>query len=417
MAGNFYPSRGNAIIVDDDENVYTTGSFGNTTDFDPCPGLFNLTANDADEGYQDIYISKLNSEGDFVWAKSIGNSYIDKGRAIALDGANNVYVTGQFRYNTDFDPGPDQFLLPGPGFSNSFVLKLSSEGDFIWAKGISGSQTHTWGEDIAIDKAGNVYTTGMFEGTVDFDPGLNTFNFSSTQFDHRSDIFISKLNSEGDFVWARSFGGGWSDWGEAITLDQDTNLYVTGEFRFTIDFDPGPDTFNLTSSGTKNAFILKLDKNGDFIWAGSLIGNENGTSYGYSNAIDNSGNLYTTGIFSHTIDFDPGSNVYELIGGGMFIHKMRQQPDPVIIEEVLDEFSSKSYSIFPNPTESILNIHFEDHRTFEISLIDVLGRTVILEKHYTKQAEIDVNQLPAGNYWLKITNKEAIFWEQVQILH
>ena len=109
---------------------------------------------------------------------------------------------------------------------------------------------------ITVDSSGNVYTTGYFEGTVDFDPGPESFNLTSAGAD---DIFISKLSNNGDFLWAKAMGGTVWDQGLGVSIDSSGNVYTTGLFRLTADFDPGPETFNLTSTEESiDIFVSKL---------------------------------------------------------------------------------------------------------------------------------------------------------------
>src|SRR5690606_28763621 len=101
--------------------------------------------------------------------------------------------------------------------------------------------------------------------TVDFDPGIGVFNLTSNG---SSDVFIQKLDVSGNFLWAKSFGGGPSSSAAAfsITIDNNGNIYTTGRFWATVDFDPGVGVYNLTSNGRHDIFIQKLDVNGDFLW-------------------------------------------------------------------------------------------------------------------------------------------------------
>jgi hypothetical protein len=112
------------------------------------------------------------------------------------------------------------------------------------------------GRGIALDSNGNIYTTGYFAGVVDFDPGPGTFYLWSEW--GMPDIFISKLDSNGGFVWAKSMGAGSDDIGHDIAVDSSDNVYTTGHFGGTVDFDPGPGTFNLTSVGGVDIFVSKL---------------------------------------------------------------------------------------------------------------------------------------------------------------
>ncbi|MBK7692341.1 MAG: SBBP repeat-containing protein [Bacteroidetes bacterium] len=238
-----------SIAVDGSGNVYTTGFFTGTVDFDPGPGTNNLTC----VGDKDIFISKLDAMGHFLWAKSMGGIDIDWGYSIALDGAGNVYTTGFFEGSADFDPGVGTNILSttGEGDFDIYISKLDAAGNFIWAKSM-GASSYDEGRSIAVDGAGNVYTTGYFQGSVDFDPGVGTNYLTGAG---SLDIFISKLDAAGNFVWAKSMGGVASDWGVSIVVDRAGNIYTTGIFSGSGDFDPGPGTSNLTSAGNMDIFI------------------------------------------------------------------------------------------------------------------------------------------------------------------
>src|SRR5674476_671097 len=116
----------------------------------------------------------------------------------------------------------------------------------VWAKNMGGA-SDDYVNSIAVDASGNVYTTGYFLGTVDFDPGAGTYNLTSAG---GYDIFISKLDASGNFVWAKNMGGASDDRGTSIAVDASGNVYTTGSFRGTADFDPGAGTYNLTSAGS-----------------------------------------------------------------------------------------------------------------------------------------------------------------------
>jgi hypothetical protein len=315
---------GYGIAVDSAGNVYTTGGFNGTADFDPGPGTHNLTS----EGGADIVVSKLDSSGDFVWAKSMGGTAGDRGFGIAVDSADNVYTVGVFGGTADFDPGPGTYNLTSEGRADIFVSKLDSSGNFVWAKGMGGTDGDR-ARNIVVDSSGNVYTTGQFEGTADFDPGTATYNLTSAG---DREMFVSKLDSSGNFVWAKSTGGSGVDYramGRDIAVDSAGNNYTVGVFGGTADFDPGPGTYYLTSAGGFDIFVLKLDSGGNFVWAYSMTGP--GSKQGNSIGVDSGGNVYTTGQFRDTVDFDPGPGTYYLTSAGqndLFVLKLSGGVDP-----------------------------------------------------------------------------------------
>jgi hypothetical protein len=308
---------GYSIAVDASGNVYTTGTFEGTVDFNPSSGTFSMTA----EGGEDIFISKLNASGGFVWAKKFSGTQYEGSNGIAVDGSGNIYITGYFEGAVDFDPGPSSStLISVSNSSDIFISKLNSGGDYVWVRQI-GSNMDEFAKSITVDNSGNVYTTGEFEGTVNFNPSSGTFNLTSNG---NYDVFISKLNSSGGFVWAAHLGGSSWDCGESIAVDGSGNVHSTGFFDGTADFDPGTGTYNLTSAGGNEIFISKLNASGNFVWAKGMGGSSNSEA-GYGVALDPSGNVYSTGMFEGTADFDPGSATYNLISAGdadIFVSKL-----------------------------------------------------------------------------------------------
>ena len=311
--------EGSSIVTDASGNIYTTGYFYGTVDFDPSAGTYNLTS----AGGNDIFISKLDASGNFVWAKQLGGTNDEKGNSIVVDASGNIYTTGNFAGTVDFDPGAGTFGLASTGNYDIFISKLDASGYFVWAKKMGGTSSD-YGYSITVDATGNVYTTGYFSGTVDFNPDnpdINVYNLTSYG---SIDIFISKLDASGNFVWAKQLGGTSTDIGYSIMVDLTGNVYTTGYFSSTADFDPGTGIYNLTSSGgSYDIFISKLGASGNFIWAKQLGGTS--SDIGNSIALDAIGNVYTTGYFYGTADFDPGTGIYNLISAGssdIFISKL-----------------------------------------------------------------------------------------------
>lgn len=383
MTGPASDDEGRSVVTDAAGNVYSTGTFSGTVDFDPGVGVFTLTStSDADvyvskvdasglfvwakaftgsggndigtsitvdpagnilttgyfygtvdfdpgagvsnltsAGVEDIFVSKLSSSGNFIWAKAMGGTITDEGHGIAADAGGNVYTTGSFRGTADFDPGAGVSNLNSGAFPAVFVSKLDASGNFVWAKAMGGSSGNDFGRAISLDASGNVYTTGMYTGTEDFDPNAGTFNLTSVGGD---DIFISKLDPSGNFVFAKSIGGTAQDNGLGIEVDGSGNIYTTGFFFGTCDFDPGAGTFNLSATGSSFIFVSKLDPSGNFAWA-KAIGGATGNNTGYSIISDAAGNVYTTGYFEMMFDFDPGTGIFNMSASGfgdVFIWKL-----------------------------------------------------------------------------------------------
>lgn len=322
--GGISSQKGTSVVVDGDGNVYSTGYFYDTTDFDPGVGVYHMTSNGT---LGASYISKLDAVGNFVWAKKVQTNSQTWAWGIDLDQNNNVYVTGQFAGTGDFDPGAGTFNMTSAYGAQIFVLKLDAAGEFVWAKnfitnGLSGGESV--GKRIKIDPLGNIYTAGYFVDTVDFDPGVATFQLVSNG---NIDIFISKLDASGNFVWAKSFGGIDRDEVYDLELDDVGNVYTTGGFKDSVDFDPNGPAFDLYSFGSE-VFISKLDASGNFVWAKHFEGGA-GDYYGQGIALDADHNVYTTGYINSSVDMDPGPNsLYMGSGiGVIFVSKLNANGD------------------------------------------------------------------------------------------
>ena len=303
VAGSAGDEFNQSIATDAFGNVYSTGSFQGTADFDPGIGITNLVS----AGGGEVYIQKIGYSGNLIWAKSLsGPGGYDVGRRIALDKYGNVYIAGTFEGLCDFDPGPGSFTIQSvSGMADVFILKLDSSGNFLWAKSLEGASTED-AFSLAIDQNGDLITTGDFNSTVDFDPGPMQYNINTSP---GYDSFILKLDSAGQFKWVKILDGNVTAYAYATCLDSENNIYITGVFGYTVDLDPGTAIANFTSLYT-SAFILKLDSIGSFVYA-KVIGNASFIQ-GRSITTDNAKNIYITGQFYDTVDFDPGAGVYNI---------------------------------------------------------------------------------------------------------
>lgn len=251
-----------------------------------------------------LFISSPMLSQNFVWAKSFGGVTYDDWRAVKIDAAGNVIAVGSFSGTVDFDPGAGVFNMTSvAGGDDIFVMKLTSAGALVWAKKV-GSAADEVASDVITDAANNIYVVGSFNGTVDFDPGAGVTNLVSAG---NSDCYMWKLNSAGNFVWAKSMGGAAADWASAVTLDPaEANLYVTGTFTGTADFNPSAATNTLVVHGAQDAFVAKYDINGNYGWAVSLGGTLG--DYGSDVAVNAAGTIvYCTGTFyGSNVNLTPG---------------------------------------------------------------------------------------------------------------
>jgi len=301
--GGINDDDGVVLTLDDTGNVYVAGTYDESADFDPGQGIFLLTGSD------NIFIVKLNTSGDFIWAKGVGGNSYDYVYSIARDANNNILTSGSFGVGGDFDPGPEAAYLYAPSGYGAFILKLTSSGDFEWVRAVDQSISNS----IKTDDQNNVYCLGKFNNLVDFDPSTNEHFVQSTG---SSDAFLLRLTSTGDFDSVFTFGGPGSDDGKRLAFSNEGDLLVTGTFTGISDFDPSSSQYKLTTNGLGDIFALKLTTQGELKWAVNMGGSDSELVNGL--AVDFLDNIILVGDFKAIADLDPGENQMNLISKGDF---------------------------------------------------------------------------------------------------
>ena len=304
------------ISFDDDGNIYTAGHFRGTVDLDPGMETSYVVSN----GFRDVFIQKLDPNGNLIWFRTFGGTGFDNAAAIKLDEFGGIFVTGRFENEVDFDGGLGVFLKNSNGETDFFVEKLDSDGNFIWVKSFGGINDD-WSHEIKIDNSGNLYVSGSFSHEVDFDES-DAIELAVSS--GNKDVFVLKLTNDGDLIWVRTAGGPGREFGIGITIMEEANMVcVTGEFRDSVDFDPSvEDEALLYSNGFTDAFIWSLSTSGNYKWAKNI----GGTSYDAGNDIEESnGNLVISGYFNDSVDFNPDIEVDLKVSAGyrdIFILKL-----------------------------------------------------------------------------------------------
>jgi len=273
-AGGAGSCRGLAIKTDAAGNSYVTGYFNGSATF----GATTLTS----AGLQDVFIAKYDNTGKLLWAVSAGGTLSDIGNAITIDNSGNVLVTGEFAGTAKFG----SFSLTSLNNNiNVFTTKLDANGNFLWAQVGTGLHTDR-GLGVACDASGNVYVTGQFTDTITFNSTHKTNLYDA--------IFLVKYNSSGAEQWFTDAGGGNVNIANAIAVDNNSNIYLTGDFTGTLSFFASP-TVTLSGAYTNRIFIAKYNSSGNLLWDVADASNNSLTSKDI--AIDGSGNAYLIGNF------------------------------------------------------------------------------------------------------------------------
>ena len=207
-AGGVFCDEGSCLARDNQGNLYMAGFFYESATF----GSTILTST----GGRDLFVAKLDPAGNWLWVKRSGG---DEYTGIAVDGAGNVYLTGYFWSSADF--GPYTLIGSGSGlYDDIFVAKLDTDGNWIWAERAGGINTDR-GIGIALDSSGKVYVTGFY--SYDAVIGGTFLNCAGYW-----DIFVAKLDPDGNWLWAVGAGGLGYEWGDDFVLVSNGNIYLTG---------------------------------------------------------------------------------------------------------------------------------------------------------------------------------------------
>ncbi len=487
------------VCLDSMSNIYITGSFSGTTTI----GGQTLTSN----GASDIFIAKLNSNGNLVWAKSFGSVSFDYAFDIDCEPGGNFFITGGFRQTMTLMPNT---TITSSGGLDLFTAKFNTNGDCLWAKTatglaseygneivigdnnnicvignttgqmIFGSDTlfHTDSTDlfiasynsvgnllwvkgipgygnagargVDIDILGNTVVAGSFNGSISID----TFNFNSTS-QYLNDVFIAKYSASGSILWAKHYGGLGDDYARGVGTDSLGNIYVSGVFSNSVNFDGN----TLIANGNTDIFLLKLSPSGNFLWI-RQFGNS-GTEEGCEIEVSPDGNVFITGGFSQTITL--GGNTFSSQGiRNVFVAKIDMNGNVVwaktagsstddvnyaiglntMNEDIctvgtfsgvfsdgsssltsagnVDSYISKislsqptsnqlteqmktDFVIFPNPANTI--IYVDCKKGFQI--YNSAGQLVKQSSQATTQ--INISDLPTGLYILKTENQQERF--------
>ncbi len=322
--GGLQDDKANMIASDQSGNIYITGTlviYSGSVDIDPGSTTFLITP----KAYEAGFIAKLDTDGIFIWGKKVDASpeAIPWLKSIFAD-ASGVYLTGA-SYNgipSAFDSSidPNQYET-----KKGYITKLrASDGSNRWTRQYittGANMDDVTPRAITVDAQKQVYVTGSYSGTINFGQSQNSLILTTSEID--SDVYVSKMDSSGNLLWAKSMGGSLRDVPTAIAVDLLGNVYTTGTFDGVADFDPGAGTYTFTpTSPGYNTYFSKLNSEGNFVWAKHLFWGEN-----MALTTDGLGNVFAAGNFNNTVDFSFGKGTAVLSGGTREGYLLKFKPD------------------------------------------------------------------------------------------
>jgi hypothetical protein len=294
----------------------------------PSGGVFVTAVNAAGQAF----VSRLDATGAVTWTRtSSGGSA--RGVGLAVDASGNPIASGNYTGTVTLG---SKTLTSWSSTQDVFVWKLNSSGGSVWAGSVGSNGSDTFG-GITVDGSGNAIVTGEW-GSGGSNPSQNN-NFnpnagSAVKLTNNggNDVFIVKLgpgtNGSMNLSWAKDIGGSGNELEQGLALDTAGNVYTTGHFTGTVNFNPNKGQAHYLSGG--GIFVSKLDASGNYVAAAGMAGSADGNGLGTGRgiAVDTAGNVYMTGVFFGTADFDPTAGIYNLTSNGgnsdAFVLKLTQ---------------------------------------------------------------------------------------------
>ena len=275
-----------SVVTDSTGNILIAGYFASSSITFGSTTLTNA-------GSCDMFIVKYGSNGNVLWAKSAGGSFLDFAQSVSTDANGNILVAGSFNSST-ITFGSTTLTNVGSNTKDLFLVKYDSNGNVLWAEGAGGT-SHDEANSVSTDVSGNVYIAGSFSSS--------SITFGSTTLTNpgpssKADMFLVKYDASGNVLWAKSVVGSGSstDYATSVTADISGNIYVAGNFNSpTITFGSTTLTNAVNTDNFEDIFLVKYDVNGNVIWAKS--GGASDEDHVASAKTDSFGNLYLAGYF------------------------------------------------------------------------------------------------------------------------
>lgn len=300
---NFFYDEGDRVAVDDSGNIFITGMFGSSVDFDPHP--VNTATISAPGNARARFLAKYDAAGNFIAVKQVGNavgnlpSSQDGQSGLGCDADGNVYMSGFYGTSLAIGPGT---TLPVSGLSDNYFSKFDSQLNLIWAYRLGSSGTE-YSQGMFVHPSGKIIVLGSFRNTIDFDPGPGTANL--TQTSATADGYFASYDSSGQFLFVRHLEAGNSATPIATLIDSDHNIIVAGSCTATMDADPGPGYAPVGIGFNDQAFVAAYDSLGNYRWA-HAYGDVNAFNAIRYAGVDSINNIYVAGNYNPMVDINPG---------------------------------------------------------------------------------------------------------------
>lgn len=386
------------INIDSSDNIYYAGYYTSPVDFDPGPEEYTLS----DFGGSTAYVCKLDVNGNFVWARAFLGTGGTSVRDLQLDKNGNVLCMGWMTGVNDLDPGPEQDLFDTGGSDfRPFIAKLDNQGIYKWGRLFEGKSS-VLSENLLVDDEGATIITGNFTDNMDANPGLSELKIYSKG---KHDNFVIKLNSSGVFDWFKTYGSLDHDAVYDADIDKYGDIYLTGYITANTDFDPGPNKYEVEPFGTvnSNAYVLKLDTEGNFRWVKHL-GTES-ISIGEELSVGPDLSICAIGGFVNEVDLNTGGTPFPVTENGIECNYIGRY-DQVYGSDNISSCNSYTWKDGITYTEngSTANYYFKNQEGQDSMIVLNLTLSEIDISVVENNSTLTANLAGAGYQWLDCNN-------------
>lgn len=394
-AGAAVGDYGNAIHADSAGNIWVAGEFFGQVAF----GSTTLTS----AGSRDIFVAKLSPSGEWLWAKNAGSTGQDAALGLDIDTAGNSWVTGWFRGTATFG----SHTLAVSGSDDVFAAKLDPAGNWLWASRAGGAEEdQAWG--ISVDPAGNSFVTGFFVGTA-------AFGAQNLTGPGMADVFVAKLDPEGNWLWANSGGGPSHDFSYGVAANPAGNAFITGYFNSPAAFGGT----NLTGMEAE-LYVAKISDAGDWMWAKSAGGE--GWDWARGAAAVSDGSCRVTGTFGLLAAFGP-IQVTAVSGDDIFAAKISADgtwTDDHLSPTIGDQ--AWLSGVFPNPLRcgeiAFAKAFLPSDASGSLALYNLRGQRLFSRELGPGEHQLDLplSGLTSGVYFLRLTASAGAVTKKIILL-
>lgn len=375
-------------------------------------------------------LAKFSSTGNLQWAGELGkvvgamappykNMHNIQINSAAVDANNRFIVVGSFAGLVDFDfkSGVANYTAPSSNSNMSmrsgFMAQYANNGNLIKVQTFGTSNIDCEFNQVRLDASDVVYIVGAVNGTVDFDPSSAVLNLTPAGTNKRHDALILKYKKSWAIAWGKLMGGNAEDKALSLSVDGSGDIYSTGYFYGTADFNPGSSKFNIKTNGEADVFISKLNQSGNFVWARRLGGKSVDMGWDIAITQDANTSVYTGGLFNDTCDFDQEAGVYLVSSGGnqdFFLHKMSHTGTEPFMGHA-EDLASESASMFLYPNPAVNNLHLANTSAEVISsmyIVNHIGQKWEVSANEFQSGLLDISFLNSGCYTLHIESESKV---------